>query len=165
MQAPERRRRQYYLAAATFWLGAIHLQRDRCTVPEGKGLFGAEVDTHRADMDFYVVAVKRLREVACKARDRLPDSSAVKAAIERFDRRWPDLLRARNYSEHIRGPGGSVPGGNVWYFSDSIIDPGPRGETRYVVDIRDTTPSAEELFEALRDFLGPEALLPEETAG
>ncbi len=39
----------------------MRLQRDRCTVPTGKGLFGPEVDAHRADMDFLVVAVKRLR--------------------------------------------------------------------------------------------------------
>jgi hypothetical protein len=161
MRAPERRRRQYYLAAATFWLGAMQLQRDRCTVPRDKGLFGLEVDAHRADMDFFVVAVKRLREVACQARDRLPDSGAIRGAIERFDRRWPDLVSARNYSEHILGPSGSIPGGNVWYFTDSIVGPGPRGEPRYVVDIRDTPRSAEELFEALRDFLGPEAVIRE----
>src|SRR6266567_2925533 len=65
MRAPERRRRQYYVAAATFWLGAMHLQRVRCTVPRGKGLLGPEVDAHRADMDFFVVSVKRLRAVAC----------------------------------------------------------------------------------------------------
>jgi hypothetical protein len=83
--APERR--QYYRAAATFWLGALHLQRDRCTVPKGKDLCGPEADTHRADMDFFVVAVKRLRAVACQARDRLPDSGPIREAIERFDRR------------------------------------------------------------------------------
>lgn len=157
MQAPERRRRQYYLAAATFWLAAVYLQRERCTVPPGRALVDDEVDIHRADMDFYVVAVKRLREVARQARDRLPDSGPIRQAIERFDQRWPDLLSARNYSEHISGPGGSIPGGNVWYFTDAIIGPGPRGEPRYVVDIEDTTRSAEELFEVLRDLLGPEA--------
>jgi hypothetical protein len=157
MRAPERRRRQYYLAAATFWLRAVHLQRGRCTIPSDQGLFGAEADAHRADMDFFVVAVKRLREVACKARDRLPDSGPIRDAIDRFDRRWPDLLGARDYSEHILGPGGSTPGGNVWYFTDSIVGTGSRGEPLYVVDIRDTPRSAEELYEALRDFLGPEA--------
>jgi hypothetical protein len=85
-------------------------------------VFGPEADHHRADMDLFVVAVMRLRTVACQARDRLPDSGAIREAIERFDRRWPDLLSARNYSEHILGPGGSTPGGNVWYFTDSISD-------------------------------------------
>ena len=162
MKAPEHRRRQYYLAAATFWLGAVRLQRDRCTVPRGKALIGPEADAHRVDMDFFVVAVNRLRAVACQARDRLPDSGAIREAIERFDQRWPDLLGARNYSEHILGPGGSIPGGNVWYFTDSIVGPGPRGEPRYVVDIRDTPHSAEKLFDALSDFLGPEAAIREE---
>jgi hypothetical protein len=128
----------------------------------GSGLFGPEANAHRADMDFFVVAVKRLREVACQARDRLPDSGAIREAIERFDRRWPDLLSARNYSEHFLGPSGSVPAGNVWYFTDSIVGQGPRGESRYVVDTRDTPRSAEELFEALCDFLGPEAVMHEE---
>jgi hypothetical protein len=67
-------------------------------------------------MDFFVVAVKRLRAVACPSRDRLLDSGPIREAIERFDRSWPDLLGARNYSEHILGPGGSLPGGDVWYF-------------------------------------------------
>lgn len=157
MRARERRRRQYYLAAATFWLGAMRTQVERCTVPQGKGLFGPEVDRHRADMDFFVVAVKRVREVACQARDRLPDSDPIREMIEQFDQRWPDLLGARNYSEHILGPGGSAPGGNAWYFTDSIVGMGPRGEPRYVVDIRDTPGSVVELYDALRDFLGPEA--------
>lgn len=74
----------------------------------------------------------------------------MSAAIEAFDQRWPVLLHTRNYSEHVLGPGGSGPGGPAWYFSDSIVGVGPRGEPRYIVDIRDTPESAEELLAALR---------------
>jgi hypothetical protein len=150
MRAPERRRRLYYRGAADHWRGVIDLQVERLREQRKRPAQGVET---RADMDFYVVAVQRLRNVAKMARDRLPDSDSIRKAMERFDERWPLFRAVRDYAEHITGPGSTVPGG-AWYFSDAVMAAGRRGAATYLVDVEDTTASADQLYRELSRFLG-----------
>lgn len=62
---PRPDRARYYLAAANFWFEAVHLQKARCQQRE------KSVVESRADLNFYVVALQRLLEVARMTRDRL----------------------------------------------------------------------------------------------
>ena len=88
-QVPRTDRVKYYRAAADFWFEAVRIQEDRC-------LLGGNTSVQeRVDMNFYVVAIQRLREVARQVRDRLQIQEAGKA-LEEFDRRWPRLKELRN---------------------------------------------------------------------
>lgn len=148
--SPSREKRiEYYRAAATFWREAIRLQRQRCLEAE------ADADTTRLDLNFYVVSVQRLREVARQIRDRLHQDS-VRPALETFDARWPRFRELRNVEEHILGPSDRYPYG-VWYFRDAITDLQPHGKVEYIVHLERMESSVDELFRSIQDALAPES--------
>jgi len=147
--SPSREERiEYYKAAATFWREAIRLQRQRCL--EAK----ADADTSRFDLNFYVVSIQRLREVARQIRDRLRQDS-VRPAIEAFDARWPRFKKLRNTEEHILGPSDQYPHG-IWYFRHAVADLRPYGKVEYIVDLERMESSVDELFRAIQDALATE---------
>lgn len=137
---------KYYRAAADFWLGAIRIQEDRC-VRNGKTSF-----QERVDMNFYVVAVQRLREVARQVRDRLQIEEA-RQALDEFDGRWPRLKELRNSEEHVTGPSLDAPPTGIWYFGNSVADLRAGGSVEYIIRIEDAKPSVNKLHEALRRLL------------
>ena len=132
-------RLQYYLAAADFWFRATELQRDRCL---------CRSDTFRADMNFYVVAVQRLREVARMARDR-GEVMGAKTALESFDSEWPRIAEVRNLEEHALGPRGHVPFG-IWYFPHAIADLQAGGKVEDIVQVEETQQSVSRLADQLK---------------
>src|SRR5688572_18800812 len=77
-------RLKYYQAAAYFWLKASELQKSRCLAGS------TDSDVARADMNFYVVAVQRLREVARQAAARAGVRGA-QTALKAFDTEWPRI--------------------------------------------------------------------------
>lgn len=139
---------EYYKAAATFWREAIRLQSQRCLEAE------ADADTLRLDLNFYVVSVQRLREVARQIRDRLRLNS-VRPALETFDRQWPRFKELRNREEHILGPSGQHPLG-IWYFSHAVVDLQPYGKVEYIVHLKTMESSVDELSRAIQDALAAE---------
>src|SRR5436853_502437 len=107
-------KRRYYREAADFWREAIRLQKTRCTqTPK-------DPDESRADLNFYVMAVYSLREVARQVQNRLR-LEAAKQAIGDFDKAWPYLENLRDDQEHVRGPFLTAPLG-IYYFRSSIAN-------------------------------------------
>lgn len=138
---------RYYREAADFWLQAVHLQKGRL-LPEGE-----DSDEARADLNFFVVAIQRLREVARQMDKRLKIEGA-KEALEKFDGRWPRLKDLRNHEEHVLGPTqstASLPG--VYYFGPFVADLGPGGTVEYLVDARYMDSDVGELYESIHALL------------
>jgi len=148
MRARQLKRIQYYKGAAEHWREAIRVQKERCL--EAKKDF-------RIDLNFYVVAVFRLREVARQAKDRL-NLPVLNDAIERFDARWPRFKELRNEEEHITGPSGQFPLG-AWYFQNSVADLKAHGKVEYLVHIEHMESDVEALYGAICEVLDAE--LPE----
>lgn len=145
--SPSRAKRiEYYSAAATFWREAIRLQSQRCLDTE------TDDYTIRFDLNFYVVSVFRLREVATMVRDRLCEDS-VRPALEAFDAQWPRFKELRNVEEHITGPSDRLYPYGVWYFRHAITDFQPNGKVEYIVDLKRMESSVDELFRAIQDAL------------
>ena len=139
-------RLNYYRRAARFWLNASELQRTRCLATPN------DSDVARADLNFYVVSVHRIREVARMAADRGKVSGA-QAAVSAFDSRWPRFQTLRNVEEHITGPSKSQAPYGVWYFSHAVADLRPGGSVDYLVRIEDTQVSVGSLAEELENLL------------
>jgi hypothetical protein len=144
---------RYYRAAADFWYEAVGLQQSRCLEESGTSIEG------RADLNFYVVAVQRLCEVAHMAHKRLGIEGARQLLTE-FDERWPRFRELRNQEEHILGPSGGYPSG-IWYFGDVVADLQPGGGVEYIVSVRDMEPGVHRLYESLRDLLDAEQKDPQ----
>lgn len=134
----------YYRAAADFWYEVVGIQQTRCL---GESSSSTEA---RADLNFYVVAVQRLREVAHMAHKRL-DIEDARELLREFDERWPRFRELRNEEEHILGPSGHVPAG-IWYFGDLVADLQPGG-VEYIVSVRDMEPWVDKLYNSLCDLL------------
>ncbi|HRQ39283.1 MAG TPA: hypothetical protein PLD25_15355 [Chloroflexota bacterium] len=145
MSLSRAKRIEYYKGAAAFWHEAILLQGQRCLEAQ------ADADTIRVDLNFYVVSVQRLREVAVQIRDRLRQDS-IRPALERFDTRWPRFKELRNSEEHILGPSGHYPLG-IWYFRHAVVDLQPYGKVEYIVHLEAMESSINELFIAIREAL------------
>jgi hypothetical protein len=139
-------RLNYYRNAARFWLKACELQRTRCLATQN------DADVARADLNFYVVAVQRIREVARMAADRGKVSGA-QAALNAFDSRWPRFQTLRNVEEHITGPSKSQASYGVWYFSHAVADLGPGGSVEFLVRVEETQVSVRSLAVELENLL------------
>ena len=140
----------YYLAALSFWLEAMALQRSRC-----EGRHDGPRDS-MADIIFYVVCVQHIREVALQASRRLSLVTAT-TALEVFDARWPTFRNLRDVLEHLLPvkPVDEVSGHfGVTFFPGSIENLLPGGNVEFLVEIRDTTDSARTLARELENALG-----------
>jgi hypothetical protein len=62
-----------------------------------------------ADLQFLIVALRRLHRAAELAASADDDGGRLRAAIERFDRRLPALAVMRNVGEHLDAYGGDSP--------------------------------------------------------
>jgi hypothetical protein len=144
------KRIEYYREATAFWREAIRLQKQRCL--EAK----TDADTIRLDLNFYVVSVQRLREIARQIRDNLRIDS-MRPALEKFDARWPRFKELRNSEEHILGPSGRHPLG-IWYFRHAVVDLQPFGKVEYIIHIESMEPSVNELFDAIQEALAVEVV-------
>jgi hypothetical protein len=102
-------------------------------------------------MNFYVVAVQRLREVARQIHKRLGIEEA-RGALDEFDKQWPRLRELRNSEEHVTGPSLDAPAG-IWYFGDSVTDLQVGGSVKYIIRVEDAKPSVNKLHKALRELL------------
>jgi hypothetical protein len=140
------RRLEYYRHAARFWLKASELQRSRCLAPS------PDSEIARADLNFYVVAVQRIREVARMSADR---GQVVEAgqALEMFDKEWPRFKGLRNLEEHITGPGTDQAPYGIWHFADLVAELASSGSVEYVVRVEETQQSVRTLATALEDAL------------
>lgn len=107
------------------------------------------------DLNFYIVSVQRLREVARHLRDRLGIQS-VRRALQSFDTRWPCFRNLRNLEEHVLGPTGDHPLG-IWYFRHGVADLKPEGRVEFVVHLESMEASVDELFQAICEALETEA--------
>ncbi len=106
----------------------------------------------RADLNFYVVAVHRIREIARMAADRgrIPDA---RKALKDFDTAWPRFEELRNLEEHTTGPSGKEPPYGIWYFRDLVAEWGPGGSASYLIRLNETQESVRKLAEALEHAL------------
>ncbi len=136
----------YYLEGAQFWLKASELQRTRCL--EGTG----DSDIARADINFYVVAVQRIREVARMAADRSRVSGAREALVD-FDTVWPRFEELRNLEEHITGPSSKEPPHSIWYFRDLVAEWEPGLAVSYLIRVNETQEPVRKLVTALEHGL------------
>jgi hypothetical protein len=104
-------------------------------------------DATRHDIDFYLLAVWRLGELARQA----ATSNVEGAAEVRADmiRRWPLLVEVRNWWTHAR----SV----EWtsWFADSVYRLDAGGKARPVIHVRDDHDDVEAFYERLCLALGP----------
>lgn len=141
---------QYYRGAADFWRAAIRLQQQRCLTNQ------KDPDVARADLNFYVVAVQRLREVARMTRDKLQIQLAGDA-LAQFDARWPRFRELRNDEEHVLGPSVNPPAG-IWYFQAFVADLQDGGKVEYMIHVMDMEADIEELYQALCQILTPESM-------
>jgi hypothetical protein len=107
----------------------------------------------RADLNFYVVAVQRLREVAYMARKR-PGIEGAGQLLQEFDERWPRFRELGNDKEHVLSPSSGYPTG-IWYFGDVEADL-KSGAVDYIVSVRAMEPWVKKLYESLCDLLNEE---------
>ena len=143
------KRLKYYQGATRFWLQASELQRSRCLAPS------SDSAAARADMNFYVVAVQRLRELArlCADRANLPNARAL---LTQFDNQWPRFRELRDKEEHSTGPGADEAPYGIWYFSDVVAELGRGGSVSFLVRVDDTQESARHLARGIDELLTTE---------
>lgn len=119
-------------------IDAARLQRDRV-------LAGGAT---RHDLDFYLLCVWRLSELARQAADGygLEDATVVRTAMLR---RWPFLNEVRNWWIHAKEMKGTT------WFAESIDRLQPDGDVLPVIDVRDDHHDLESFYRRLCDALGP----------
>jgi uncharacterized protein (UPF0305 family) len=98
----------FYRDASIFWRRTAQRQLERCLESADNR------EQNRADMEFYLVAVARIREVAHQAKNRKVE---VRAAIKTFDDRHPQFRELRNAAEHLLGHSSDL---QVIYFADGV---------------------------------------------
>jgi len=134
-------------ASAEFWLGAALLTAQRCQSLE------STPESRTIDLNFFVVAANRIRNVASAAAQRL-QSAGASEALAAFDRRWPNLQNLRQVEEHVLDPNPGPPGSmGINYFGDFTAFLGPSGRVEYLVDVRDTPESLRQLVRDIQDAL------------
>lgn len=140
------RRLEYYRAATRFWLSASELQRTRCLSAS------PDSDAARADLNFYVVAVEHIREVARMAADRaqVPDA---RSGLQAFDTQWPRFKELRDLEEHTTGIGSAQTPYGIWYFSGVVADLRPDGSVEFIVRAQETQESVRKLAAATEEAL------------
>jgi hypothetical protein len=122
-------RRQYWRSLADFWFSAASLEAKRCKDGSSTG------ESRMIDLNFFVVACQRLRNVATAIKRDLPQSAVALAA---FDQRWPQLANLRHIQEHIAYPQRDPEHGlfGVTYFGEFIANLKPNGKVEYLIDTR-----------------------------
>ena len=116
---------------------AAQLQRDR--VLEGHG--------SRHDLDFYVLSVWRLAELARQAADGgIQDAGDIRAEMLK---RWPFLGEVRNWWTHAHGMEPTT------WFSDSVYRLEPDGGAVPVIHVKDDHEDVVRFYGRLCDALGP----------
>ena len=104
-------------------------------------------DASRHDVDFYILSVWRLVELARQARD-----SDVTGAGDIYDEmvtHWPFLQDVRNWWTHARGMEWTT------WFSDGVYRLQPGGGAVPVIDVKDDHEDVERFYERLCLALGP----------
>ena len=139
-------RRQYWRSLADFWFSAASLQAKRCSDDSSTG------ELRMMDLNFFVVACQRLRNIAIAMKRDLPESAEALAV---FDQRWPQLANLRHIQEHIAYPQRDPEHGlfGVTYFGEFIANLKPNGEVEYLIDTR-WDEALKELHGALIRMLG-----------
>jgi hypothetical protein len=133
-----RTKKRYLRGAADHWRRAIRLQTER---------LGVGSPDSRIDLNFYLVAVTRLCEIAERAMN-FPGSEDLRESLRAFRSRWPHLKRLRNEEEHFQGP--SRADGGWYYFARDVMNP----SGTYLLDVEEMEPHVESLYQAISDFLG-----------
>ncbi|HEY9562720.1 MAG TPA: hypothetical protein VIR30_03025 [Nocardioides sp.] len=101
----------------------------------------------RHDIDFYLLSVWRLSELARQAAtSKVEGAAEVRAAMVE---RWPRLVEVRDWWVHAR----SVE--RTTWFSDCVYQQGPSGSPRSVIHVRHDHDEVEAFYERLCDVLGP----------
>jgi hypothetical protein len=124
---------------------AVRLQYRRC-VDETH----PECERSRFDIDFYVVALWRLREAARMTRDRVHDER-MRGPLKAFEAELPHLKGLRDKMTHTDPDREFVQ--HVTMFSDEVLRLQPGG-VEYLLQLERAQPEAEMLYEALCDVLG-----------
>ncbi len=119
-------------------IDAARLQRDR-VLSDG---------STRHDLDFYLLCVWRLSELARQAADgyQIEEAASVRTAIVS---RWPFLNQVRNWWVHAKEMDWTT------WFAESIDRLNPDGDVLPVVDVRDDHDDLESFYLRLCDALGP----------
>jgi hypothetical protein len=146
----DKRRRQFRFVA-DLAIEACRLQAGRIERHEAEA---------RHDLDFYVLSAWRVRETACKVRDRLPEGDRIRAAIDDLDAVMPALKMMRDWLMHPSDPGEI---GWVSWFSDSIMRLHGDGGAEYLISPEDHQPAVERLYDALCELLGDDTAIDVET--
>ncbi|PKW17664.1 hypothetical protein [Saccharopolyspora spinosa] len=106
--------------------------------------------TPSQDLDYYVYELARLQDLTRAVLRVFDEPEPIKIALAAFDSQIPDLRTIRNQLTHIDGRSRLV---NVMWF-DSIVELGPNGTVKYLVDPRYRHHDAAiALAAALQDFL------------
>jgi hypothetical protein len=126
---------------ADLTIDAARLQRDRLIAGSPKP---------RHDLDFYLHAIHRLREIANSASRLRPPVEGAVALLDDFDARFPHVQRLRDWWNH---PLKEMPW-TAW-FSDSVSHMGDRGQAIEVISATDSHDAVETYYENLCDALGP----------
>lgn len=104
----------------------------------------------RHDIDFYLLSVWRLQELARQAGTMgAAEAAEVQAAMAE---RWPLLRDVRNWWTHARDIEWTT------WFSDAVYRLGPGGSAVVVIDVKDDHDEVERFYERMCRVLGP---LPE----
>jgi hypothetical protein len=104
-------------------------------------------DASRHDLDFYILSVWRLVELARQARD-----NEVAGASDIYDgmlSRWPFLREVRNWWTHARGMEWTT------WFGGSVYRLQSDGGAVPVIDVKDDHDDVERFYDALCLALGP----------
>ena len=132
---------RYFRAASDFWLEVTRIQKTRCLQESGSPT------ESRADLNFYVVAVQRLREVARKV-DRQLKIQEAGQALDEFDKQWPRFKKLRDLEEHVNGPDLNAPAG-IHYLGNSVADLQGGGRVEYIVHVEYMETAINKLHEDL----------------
>lgn len=141
MKKRERDRRAQYRFVADHAIEACRLQHGR--IMSGQS-------TPRHDLDFYVMALWRLHEIARMVGDRCGEQAA-KDADDVFLSEFPGLSKLRNWWVHPPDPGQL---GWVSWFQRDIVRMLPDGGAEIIVDAEVAQSAAERLYETLCLVLG-----------
>jgi hypothetical protein len=141
MKKRERDRRAQYGFVAGHAIEACRLQHQRITSGQS---------APRHDLDFYVMALWRLHEIARMVGNRCSEQAA-KDADELFLSELPRLSKLRNWWVHPPDPGRL---GWVSWVQQDIARMLPDGSAEFLVDVEVAQPAAERLYETLRWVLG-----------